>query len=469
VAVIGGGPGGYAAAFLAADLGLNVTLIDLEKYPGGVCIYRGCIPSKALLHAAKLLKEAREADQMGIKYAKPEIDLDRLRTWKEEVVNKHTDGLGQLVKARKITYIQGRAKLTGPTTIDIELADGGKQSLTAEHIVLATGSRPAVIPGLPADSPRVMDSTKALDLEDVPENLLVIGGNYIGLELGTVYAALGSKVTIVEMLPDLAPGTDRDLARILVKELEKDFHQIMTGSKAIEFKEQKKGIKVKIQNDKDEVSEHTFDKVLYAVGRKPNSENLGLENTKVELDERGYVKVDEQRRTAEPTIFAIGDLIGGPLLAHKAMPEGKVAVEVIAGHKVAFEPRVIPGVIYTDPEIATTGLTETEAKAKGINVEVVRFPWAASGRATSMNRPDGLTKLIINPETEQVLGVGIVGINAGELITEGSLAVEMAALAKDVELTIHPHPTLSETVMEAAEAFFGQATSIYRPKRDRKK
>jgi dihydrolipoamide dehydrogenase len=271
------------------------------------------------------------------------------------------------------------------------------------------------------------------------------------------------------MLPDLAPGTDRDLARILVKELEKDFHQIMTGSKAVEFKEQKKGIKVKIQNDKDEVSEHTFDKVLYAVGRKPNSENLGLENTKVELDERGYVKVDEQRRTAEPTIFAIGDLIGGPLLAHKAMPEGKVAVEVIAGHKVAFEPRVIPGVIYTDPEIATTGLTETEAKAKGINVEVVRFPWAASGRATSMNRPDGLTKLIINPETEQVLGVGIVGINAGELITEGSLAVEMAALAKDVELTIHPHPTLSETVMEAAEAFFGQATSIYRPKRDRKK
>lgn len=461
--VIGGGPGGYAASFLAADLGMQVTLIDQEKNPGGVCLYRGCIPSKALLHVAKLIEESRAASSWGIEFDEPRIKLDKLREWKSSVVSKMTGGLGQLVQHRKITYIQGTAKFTNSTTLDIQTA-GGPQQLGFDNAILATGSRPARIPALWVESPRMMDSTSALEIEEIPKTLLVIGGGYIGLELGTVYAALGSKVTVVEMTAGLLPGADRDLVNILAKRLEKHFESIQLNTKVSSLKEQKHGIKVQLEGADGKSTEETFDRVLLSVGRSPNSANLGLENTTVALDKRGFVNVDAQRRTAEPTIYAIGDVAGEPMLAHKASAEGRVAVEAIAGHKVGFEPRAIPAVVFTDPEIAWCGLTEAQAKAENRKVAVARFPWAASGRATTLDRPDGVTKLIIDPDTEQVLGVGICGVGAGELIAEGVLAVEMAAVARDVALSIHPHPTLSESVMESAEVFFGQSTHLYRPK-----
>jgi dihydrolipoamide dehydrogenase len=470
LAVIGGGPGGYAAAFMGADLGMEVTLIDLDVNPGGVCLYRGCIPSKALLHVTKLLHETRAAANWGLEYAEPKIDLDKLRAWKNKVVDQMTSGLGQLSKQRKVNYIQGRGRLRDATTIEIERVDGNKEVLTAQNIILATGSRPATIPNQPSDSARIMDSTAALELEDIPEKLLVVGGGYIGLELGSVYAALGSKVTIVEMLPQIASGADRDLLRPLTKRLEAEMEAIMLNTRLTEMREEEDGVLVRFEGEEVKEPEQRFDKILVAVGRVPNSEELGLENTKVEADEHGYVKVNNQLRTAEPTIYAIGDLnINGPNLAHKATHEGRTAAEAIAGHKVAFEPHAIPAVIYTDPEIAYAGLTETEAKDQKRQVEVVRFPWAASGRATTLDRNEGVTKLIIDSETERVLGVGIVGAGAGELIAEGVLAIEMAALATDVRLSIHPHPTLSETMMEAADVFFGQSTHIYRPKRERRK
>ena len=465
VAVIGAGPGGYAAAFLAADLGLEVTLIDPEPNPGGVCLYRGCIPSKALLHVAKLLNESVEAANWGIRFKSPEIDLDKLRDWKESVVNRLTGGVGQLSKQRKITYIQGRAKFTEPTQIEISPIKGNKYPLKFEHAVLATGSRPATIPGLIIDSPQVMNSTAALDLKDIPKTLLVIGGGYIGLEMGSVYAALGSEVTVVEMMPSLLPGADKDLVKVLHKSIERKFKEVLLQTKVSEMKEVKGAIKVKFQSEEAKVNEGRFEKVLYSIGRRPNTEDLGLEDLNIELDDKGFVKVDLQRRTSQPTIFAIGDVAGEPMLAHKASHEGRLAVEVIAGHKAAFEPRAIPAVVFTDPEVAWCGLTESEATAQNRKIEVTRFPWAASGRALTMDRPDGLTKLIIDPETERILGMGVVGAGAGELIAEGVLAVEMAALATDVKLSIHPHPTLSETIMESAEVFFGQSTHIYRPKR----
>jgi dihydrolipoamide dehydrogenase len=465
VAVIGGGPGGYPAAFLAADLGLQVTLIDLELEPGGVCLYRGCIPSKALLHVAKLISEAREAADWGIEFSEPEIDIEKLRAWKNTVVQQMTGGVAQLAKHRKVNFIQGRASFLDATTLQIEKAEGEKEILSFEQAIVATGSRPATIPGLALDSDRLMDSTSALELGDIPESLLVIGGGYIGLELGTVYAALGSRVSVVEMLPGLLPGADRDLVRILSKRLEKLFQSIMLNTTVAEMEEVKDGIKVNLEGDVEE-PEQTFEKVLMSVGRKPNSSGLGLENTQVEIDERGFIRVDGQRRTAEPTIYAIGDVAGEPMLAHKATHEGRVAAEAIAGHKVAYEPHAIPAVVFTDPEVAWCGLTETQAKEEGRSIELVRFPWGASGRATTLGRNDGLTKLIIDPDTERILGVGVVGSGAGELIAEGVLAVEMAALASDIKLSIHPHPTLSETVMEAAEVFFGQSTHFYRPKRN---
>jgi dihydrolipoamide dehydrogenase len=467
--VIGGGPGGYAAAFLAADLGMQVTLVDPETNPGGVCLYRGCIPSKALLHVAKLLTESREAANWGIEFGEPRIDLDKLRDWKEKVVRQLTGGVGQLAKQRKINHIQGRATFIDATSLKIEKVDGDEAVLPFKHAIVATGSRPAVIPGLSLDSPRVMDSTAALALEDVPETLLVIGGGYIGLELGSVYAALGSQVSVVEMMPGLLPGADKDLVKILAKRLGQSFGAIMLKTTVSEMKEEKTGIRVKFEGDDVKESEQMFDKVLVSVGRKPNSGGLGLEKTKVEIDEQAFIKVNEQRRTAEPTIYAIGDVAGEPMLAHKASHEGRLAVEAIAGHKVAFEPQAIPAVVFTDPEIAWCGLTETQAKERKLDVQVARFPWGASGRAITLDRNDGLTKLLIDPNTERVLGVGIVGSGAGELIAEGVLAVEMAALATDVKLSMHPHPTLSETVMEAAEVFFGQSTNVYRPKRERRK
>jgi dihydrolipoamide dehydrogenase len=465
IAVIGGGPGGYAAAFLAADIGVKVTLIDPELNPGGVCLYRGCIPSKALLHVAKLIDESRQAKNWGIDYSDPKIDLPRLRSWKESVVKKLTGGLGQLSKQRKVEYIQGRAAFESSNTLRVSRTNGTEDSPTFDRIVIATGSRPAIIPSLKLETPRMMDSTSALDLSEVPGTLLVVGGGYIGLELGTVYAALGSKVSIVEMLPGLLPGADRDLVLPLHKRMEKIFDSILLNTTVAGVKEESKGIRVTFDGADVKEREKLFDKVLVSVGRKPNSEIPGLDKTQVKVGQRGFIQVNKQLQTDDPAIYAIGDVVGEPMLAHKASHEGRTAVEAIAGHKVAFEPNAIPAVVFTDPEIAWCGLTETQAQKENREIKVARFPWAASGRATTLDRPEGMTKIIVDPRTERVLGVGIVGAGAGELIAEGVLAIEMGALAKDIALTIHPHPTLSETLMESAEVFFGTSTHVYRPKR----
>jgi len=465
IAVIGGGPGGYAAAFLAADLGMKVTLIDPELNPGGVCLYRGCIPSKALLHVAKLIDESRQAKNWGIEYADPKIDLPRLRSWKEDVVKKLTGGLGLLSKQRKIEYVQGRAAIENSNTLHVSRTNGTEDSRTFDRIIIATGSRPAIIPSLKLETPRMMDSTTALDLSDVPGTLLVVGGGYIGLELGTVYAALGSKVSVVEMLPGLLPGADRDLVLPLHKRMEKIFDSILLNTTVAAVKEEPSGIRVTFDGPEVKEREKIFDKVLVSVGRKPNSEIPGLEKTQVKLNPRGFIEVNKQLQTADPMIYAIGDVVGEPMLAHKASHEGRTAVEAIAGNKVAFEPNAIPAVVFTDPEIAWCGLTETQAQKENREIKVARFPWAASGRAMTIDRSEGMTKLLVDPQTERVLGVGIVGPGAGELIAEGVLAIEMGALAKDIALTIHPHPTLSETVMESAEVFFGSSTHVYRPKR----
>ncbi|MDP3444074.1 MAG: dihydrolipoyl dehydrogenase [Ignavibacteria bacterium] len=465
LAVIGGGPGGYAAAFLAADLGMQVTLIDMEKNPGGVCLYRGCIPSKALLHVAKLINEAEEAKKWGVEFGEPKIDINKLRDFKNGVVNKLTGGLGQLAKQRKVNYINGRATFINSTTLSVAKADGSTEEVIYDKAILATGSVPAKVPGLSIDSPRVMDSTSALEINDVPKKLLVIGGGYIGLELSTVYAALGSQVTVVEMMPGLLPGADRDLVAVLERRLKNNMAHIFTETKVVDLKETKEGVRVKLEGKNVTEPELLFDKVLISIGRKPVTTGFGLEKTKVKVNDRGFIVVDKQLKTDDPNIYAIGDIVGNPMLAHKASAEGKVAVEAILGHKVAFEPNAIPAVVFTDPEIAWAGLTETEAKERGIKVEISKFPWGASGRATTLDRNDGLTKLVIEPETERILGVAIVGVGAGDMIAEGTLAIEMGAVVKDLELTIHPHPTLSETVMFAAELFYGHATDMYRPKR----
>src|SRR5216684_1200035 len=467
IAVVGGGPGGYAAAFLAADFGMQVTLIDPEANPGGVCLYRGCIPSKALLHVAKLIEESQQAKNWGIAFPEPKIDLTRLRSWKESVVKKLTGGLGQLSKQRRVEYIQGRAAFENSTTLRITKADATETSLTFDRIILATGSRPAIIPAFKLDSPRLMDSTGALNLEGIPGTLLVVGGGYIGLELGSVYAALGTRVTVVEMLPGLLPGADRDLVLPVHKRLEKMFEAILLNTTVASLKEDGNGIRATFEGAAINDTNRTklFDRVLVSVGRKPNSEIPGLDTTQVQVNPRGFVEVNKQLQTADPAIYAIGDVVGEPMLAHKASHEGRVAVEAIAGHKVAFEPAAIPAVVFTDPEVAWCGLTETQAEKENREIKVARFPWGASGRAVTLDRPEGMTKLIFDPHTERVLGMGIVGVGAGELIAEGVLAVEMAAVAKDVALSIHPHPTLSETVMEAAEVFFGTSTHVYRPKK----
>jgi dihydrolipoamide dehydrogenase len=465
IAVVGGGPGGYAAAFLAADLGMKVTLIDPEANPGGVCLYRGCIPSKALLHVAQLIAESAHAANWGIEFAPPKIDLARLRAWKESVVKKLTGGLGQLSKQRSVQYIQGRAAFENSTTLRISRADGGEESQSFDRIILATGSRPAIVPNLKLDTPRMMDSTGALDLQDIPGSLLVVGGGYIGLELGSVYAALGTRVTVVEMLPGLLPGADRDLVLPLHKRLEKSFEGILLNTTVASLKEESAGIRATFDGAEVKEREKVFDRVLVSVGRKPNSEIPGLEKTKVQVGARGFIQVNLQLQTDDASIYAIGDVVGEPMLAHKASHEGRTAVEAIAGHKVAFEPHAIPAVVFTDPEIAWAGLTETQAQKEEREVKVAKFPWAASGRAVTLDRPEGMTKLIFDPQTERVLGLGIVGAGAGELIAEGVLAIEMAAVARDIALSIHPHPTLSETVMESAEVFFGTSTHVYRPKR----
>jgi dihydrolipoamide dehydrogenase len=465
IAVIGGGPGGYAAAFLAADLGMKATLIDREPNPGGVCLYRGCIPSKALLHVAKLIGESRHAKNWGIEFGEPKIDIARLRSFKEGVVNKLTGGLGQIAKARKVQYIRGDASFENSTTVRVKKTAGGEESLSFDRIIIAAGSRPAVIPTLKLDSPHMLDSTSALDLQDVPGTLLVIGGGYIGLELGTVYGALGSKVSVVEMTTGLLPGADRDLVLPLHKRLEKMVDSILLNTTVTAVTEEANGIRVCFDGKDVKEREKVFDKVLVSVGRKPNSEIPGLERTQVRTGQRGFIQVNKHLQTDDPAVYAIGDVVGEPMLAHKASHEGRTAVEHIAGHKVAFEPNAIPAVVFTDPEIAWAGLTETQAQKENREVKIAKFPWAASGRAMTLDRTEGMTKLVIDPANERVLGVGIVGVGAGDLISEGVLAIEMAALAKDIALTIHPHPTLSETVMQSAEVFFGTSTDLYRPKK----
>lgn len=465
LAVIGAGPGGYAAAFLAADLGMRVTLIDPETNPGGVCLYRGCIPSKALLHVAELIDEAQHARNWGLEYSNPKIDVARLRSWKEGVVQKLTGGLGQLSRQRKIEYLQGRSGFENSNTLRVSRANGTEESRAFDRIIVATGSRPTVIPSLKPNTPRMMDSTSALDVREIPSTLLVVGGGYIGLELGTVYAALGTKVSVVEMLPGLLPGADRDLVLPLHKRMERIFDSIMLNTTVAAVNEEPNGIRVTFDGADVKERERLFDRVLVSVGRKPNCEIPGLEKTQVKLGERGFIQVNKQLQTDDPAVYAIGDVVGEPMLAHKASHEGRTAVEAIAGHKVAFEPNAIPAVVFTDPEIAWCGLTETQAQKDGREVKVARFPWAASGRAMTLDRTEGMTKLLLDPQSERVLGVGIVGASAGEMIAEGVLAIELAATATDIALSIHPHPTLSETIMEAAEVFFGTSTHVYRPKR----
>ena len=465
LAVVGSGPGGYAAAFMAADLGLKVTLIGEEEHPGGVCLYWGCIPSKALLHVANVIAETRHAARWGIEFGEPRIDAAKLRSWKDDVVRKLTGGLGVLSKQRSVRYIRGRASFVDSHTLKVDLQNGGQEEIVFDNAILATGSRPAPLPGISFQSSGMMDSTAALEINSVPKTMLVIGGGYIGLELGTVYSSLGSQVSVVEMTSGLLPGVDRDLVSTLAKRIESTFQAVMLNAKVVGLAEAEGGIQARFEGGEAGTAEQIFESVLVAVGRKPNSEIPGLEKTKVELDGRGFVKVDAQRRTHEPGIYAIGDLTGEPMLAHKATHEGRVAAEVIAGRKVAFEPRAIPAVVFTDPEIAWCGLTETRAKEENLRIKVARFPWAASGRALTLDRQDGVTKWILDPDSGQILGAGIAGPGAGELISEAVLAVEMGALASDVMLSIHPHPTLSETLMEAAESFYGESTHIYRPKK----
>jgi len=461
--VLGGGPGGYAAAFLAADLGMEVTLVEKDPRLGGTCLLRGCIPSKALLHVGRVLAEAREMEEWGISFPKPTIAIDALRTRKEKVIGALTGGLAQLAKRRNVRVVQGEARFADSGTLSIALADGGSETLTYDHCILASGSRPAKIPAFDIGSPRVMDSTSALQLADIPESLLVIGGGYIGLEMGTVYAELGSQVTVVELTDGLLPGADRDLVKPLQKRLETLFAAIRLETKVVRLEDRGDGIEVFFEGP-DGATSQTFSRVLVAVGRRPNSDGIGLENTDVVVDVKGFVGVDGQQRTADPRILAIGDVCGEPMLAHRASHQGKVAVEVLHGEPALFDPRAIPAVVFTDPEIAWAGLTEHEAVAAGREVEISRYPWAASGRAHALGRIDGMTKMLVDPETDRVLGVGIVGPGAGELIAEGTLAIEMGCSARDLSETIHPHPTLGETVAFSAENYFGLATEIYRPR-----
>ena len=459
VVVIGSGPGGYTAAFRAADLGLDVTLVERHERIGGVCLNVGCIPSKALLHAAKVVAEAEEAAEFGLEFSDPKIDLDKLRSWKDDVVGKLTGGLDGLAKKRKVTVLHGEAKFTSESELEVD-----SEKVEFDHAIIAAGSRAVLLPDLPEDD-RIVDSTGALELPDIPESLLVIGGGIIGLEMASVYEALGTKVTVVEMTEQLIPGCDPDLVKPLAKRVADRYEAIHLNTKVASAEAGDDGIKVSFEGD-DAPDEATFALVLVAVGRKANGDLLDLEATGVEVSDRGEISVDPDRRTNVSHIYAIGDITGAPMLAHKATHEGKVAAERIAGHDVVFEPRAIPSVAYTDPEVAWCGLTETEAKEHDVEYEKAVFPWQASGRALALGRAEGLTKLLVEPESRQILGAGIVGPNAGDLIAEVCLAMEMGADAEDIGLTIHPHPTLSETVAFAAEMAEGTITDLYAPKKE---
>ena len=456
LAVIGAGTGGYPAAFLAAELGMQVTLVDPEPHPGGVCLYRGCIPSKALLHAAALLHDARSAEQLGIRFGEPTVDLEQLRGWKDAVVAQLTSGLGQLTRARHVNYRRGRARFLDAHTLHVA-NDGDIEQLGFDYAIVATGSSPTIPGALAIDSDRVWDSTAALELPEIPERLLVVGGGYIGLELGSVYEALGSAVTVVEMTGGLLPGADADLVAVLERALRPRFAAIHLRTTVTALEETAAGVRVTLSGADHEHEEVEVDRVLIAVGRRPNSAGLGLEQLATVVNERGFVTVDGQRRTAEPTVFAVGDVAGEPMLAHKATHEARVAVETIAGQPARWDPAAIPAVVFTDPELAWTGLNESEAQRRGIDVDAVTFPWSASGRATTLAANQGLTKLVLEPRTQRIIGVGIVGRGAGELMGEATLAVEMGARADDLRLTIHTHPTLAETLMESAELLFNSS------------
>ena len=470
VLVLGAGPGGYTAAFRAADLGRQVVLVEPHANLGGVCLNVGCIPSKALLHAGRVIEEAAEFAAHGIDFGPPNIDRARLLGWKEEVVGRLTGGLAQLAERRKVDVVRGHGRFVGPHEVEIADADGSRRTLTFGQAIVAVGSRPAMIPGLPEGDRRVWDSTDALELDPDFEpdgRLLVIGGGIIGLEMATVYAALGYRVTVVELLPQLLTGVDRDLVRPLQRRLAGRLEGIHTSTRVTGVKAQKNGLMVSMEEDDGDARSGLFGRVLVAVGRRPNSDRFGAASAGIHVDEQGFVPVDDQQRTNVPHIFAIGDLVPGPMLAHKATHEGKVAAEVAAGEKSGFEARVIPSVAYTDPEVAWVGLTETEAKQNGTAYEKGVFPWGASGRALTLGRSEGLTKLLFDPSTGRVVGAGIVGTNAGDLIAEAALAIEMNADAADLALTVHPHPTLSETVAFAAEAYEGTITDLYMPRRGR--
>ncbi|MDQ2894459.1 MAG: dihydrolipoyl dehydrogenase [Actinomycetota bacterium] len=453
VLVLGAGVGGYTAAFRAADLGLRTVLVERSERLGGVCLNVGCIPSKALLHAARVLAEAQEMSAHGITFGAPKIDLEALIGWKSSVVDRLTDGLDVLAKQRKVEVVRGQAQFGSSSSLRV-----GEREISFENCVIAAGSEPALLPGLP-DDPRVLDSTAALSPDAIPKRLLVIGGGIIGLEMACVYDGLGSRVTVVEMLDELMTGCDPDLVRPLAKRIDARYEAIHTGTRVGEVKAQKNGLKVEIEG----VGTQVFDRVLVAVGRTPNGGRLGLDAIGVDVDDRGFIGVDSQMRTNVTGVFAIGDIAGGPMLAHKAAHEGTVAAEVIAGHDVVFDPRAIPSVAYTDPEVAWMGLTETEARASGVEFEKAVFPWAASGRALALGRDEGLTKLLVEPGTHRVLGAGMVGVNAGDLIAETVLAIEMGGVAEDLALTIHPHPTLSETVGFAAQMAEGTITDLIAP------
>ncbi len=456
VLVLGAGPGGYTAAFHAADKGKKVTLVEQSPRLGGVCMNVGCIPSKALLHATAIMREAKESSQRGIELGQPKLNLETLRTWKESIVEKLGRGISTLAQQRGVDIVHGRGHFEDSRTLRVETG-AGQKFIRYEKAIIAVGSKPAMPNAFDLGNKRIMTSTEALELPDIPQDLLVVGGGYIGMELGTVYAALGSRVVVLEALPSILTGVDADLVRPVSRVAQKAFREIRLNTKVLKMATAGKQIKVTTEINKEQ-REELYDRVLVSVGRVPNLNDLGLQNTKVTRDDKGFIQCNAQQQTEDPNIYAVGDVNGGTLLAHRAFKEAKIAVEAILGEASAFENIVIPAVVFTDPEIAWCGLTETEAKQKGIDVQVAKFLWGASGRALTLDRPDGLTKLIIEPETERILGVGIVGAGAGELISEGVLAVEMGATARDLADSVHPHPTLSETLMEAAESFYGTAT-----------
>ena len=464
IIVIGSGPGGYASAFRAADLGREVLIVDKDPTLGGVCLNRGCIPSKTLLHIAKVLEEAESLKNMGVGYSKPKIDIDGVRSWKSKIVTQLSSGISQMAKARKVQTIQGEATFLSNSEIQIK-SGSKKQVVTFDHCVIAAGSSSSMIPGIPMDNKDVLTSRTALDLVRIPKNLLIIGGGYIGLEMGTVFNSLGSIVSVAEFLPNLLPGADADLVKPLARKLKKQFEEIYLSTKITNVKPSRpKGLTVTMEKN-GRTSTKKFDQVLVAVGRKPNTKNMGLENTTIIINEKGFITVDKCQKTNIDNIYAIGDIAGDPMLAHKATHEGKVAAEVICGLPAEFDAKAIPAVIFTDPEIAWVGITEDEAKDKSIPYKKGEFPWAASGKSLALGRNEGRTKIIFDPDTKRTIGVGIVGPNAGDLISEGALAIEMGADAEDISLTVHPHPTLGETFANAAEVFEGTVTDLYIPKK----